>query len=299
MMNGTRDHGERILRVLVHMQQHLDEALSPLELAEVACYSPHHFHRTFKGMVGETVMGHVRRLRLERAAWRLRDSGLPVTRIAFEAGYETHESFTRAFHAAFGCAPSEFRAERRRQGTLEAPTGVHFRPGDFKPVFVPASSKGDQIMEIKTFPQRRVAFVRHIGPYHEVGAAWSRITMWAAEEGLIGSNEQMFGLCYDDPEITPPEKIRYDACVVVGPEIEPRGDIGVQEVPGGEYAVMRHRGPFERLGETYAELFGVAIPAAGRSVAALPSLEIYWTDPESTPPEELDTDVCVLLEPQR
>ena len=92
---------ERILKVLVYIQNHLDETLSLEELAGVAHFSPYHFHRIFRGMVGESLMEHVRRLRLERAAHRLKFTDSPVTRIAFEAGYETHEAFTRAFRALF------------------------------------------------------------------------------------------------------------------------------------------------------------------------------------------------------
>ncbi|HRX85905.1 MAG TPA: AraC family transcriptional regulator, partial [Phycisphaerae bacterium] len=87
-MNGAteRDYQQRMLRVLVFIQQHLDEALRLEDLAGVANFSPFHFHRIFRGMVGETVMEHVRRLRLERAAQRLRQGDQPVTRLAFEAG---------------------------------------------------------------------------------------------------------------------------------------------------------------------------------------------------------------------
>ena len=91
-----RERMGRILRVLVYIQGHLDDVISLDDLAAVAHFSPYYFHRVFRGMVGESVMGHVRRLRLERAAHRLKSGDHPVTRVAFEAGYETHEAFIRA-----------------------------------------------------------------------------------------------------------------------------------------------------------------------------------------------------------
>src|SRR5213080_552501 len=114
-MRADTEHAykERVLRTLVYIQNHLDEVITLDDLAAVAHFSPYHFHRIFRGMVGESVMEHVRRLRLERAAHRLKFGDQPVTRLAFDAGYETHEAFTRAFAAAFGQAPSQFRAAHR------------------------------------------------------------------------------------------------------------------------------------------------------------------------------------------
>src|SRR5580692_2939940 len=116
-MSGTRpkhettwdDYQGRILRVLTHIQEHLDESLDLEELARVACFSSFHFHRIFAAMTGETIADHVRRLRLERAALELRAGGKPVIQVALDAGYEAHEAFTRAFKAAYGVSPTEFR----------------------------------------------------------------------------------------------------------------------------------------------------------------------------------------------
>src|SRR5689334_20842577 len=100
---------QRILDVLVHVQRHLDQELSLDELARVAHFSPYHFHRIFRAMVGESVKEHVRRLRLERAASRLKRTDQPIVRIALDAGYEAHESFTRAFGEMFGVPPARYR----------------------------------------------------------------------------------------------------------------------------------------------------------------------------------------------
>ena len=85
-----QDYKRRLLRVLVHIQQHLDDPLELQELAGLACFSPFHFHRIFRGMTGESVKEHVRRLRLERAAGHLKLGTAPVTQIALDAGYASH-----------------------------------------------------------------------------------------------------------------------------------------------------------------------------------------------------------------
>src|ERR1017187_9684083 len=112
MRHGTQEsYQERILRVLVYIQTHLDDPLTLDDLAGVACFSPYHFHRIFRGLVGEPVAEHLRRLRLERAAGRLKFTDRQVIDIALDAGYDSHEAFTRAFRANFGRPPSIYRAE--------------------------------------------------------------------------------------------------------------------------------------------------------------------------------------------
>ena len=132
----------------------------------------------------------------------------------------------------------------------------------------------------------------------EVGGTWSRLMTWAARHGLIGAGNEMLGLCHDDPDITPHDRIRYDACLVVPSDVEAEGRFAVGEIPGGEYAVCRHVGPYHELGRTYLALLGHWLPSSGREAVQLACVERYWNDPENTAPEELETDLCVLLKPR-
>jgi AraC family transcriptional regulator len=71
----------------------------------------------------------------------------------------------------------------------------------------------------------------------------------------------------------------------------------VQVIPGGEYAVLTHFGPYEKLGESYAKLLGEWLPRSGRNLRSTPCFEIYLNSPESTEPEDLVTDLYAPLEP--
>jgi len=288
---------ERLLRVLVHIQQHLDEPLALEELARLACLAPHHFHHLFTGMLGESLGSHVRRLRLERAASRLKLTETPVVQVAFEAAYETHEAFTRAFHKAFGLSPAQFRRRNGVSARIQIPSGVHYqqqkRPGRFR-----AAQLEDKTMNvtIKNLKPMRVAFMRHVGPYNQAGKTWERFAMFLGKEGLLGSSPQFIGISHDDPAVTPPDKTRYDACVPVDEKFRASGDIGVQVIPGGDYAMLTHFGPYEKLGESYAKLLGQWLPRSGRRLRATPCLEIYLNSPENTEPEDLVTDIHAPLE---
>jgi AraC family transcriptional regulator len=280
MRPGTAEsYQERINRVLAHIEGRLDDALPLEELAGVAHFSPYHFHRIFRGMVGEPVKEHVRRLRLERAAQRLRDGSDPVTEIALNAGYQTHESFTRAFRAMYGEPPSSFRENRRE------PRAMRKAPEPREPLAV----------RLERFGRTRLAFVRHVGPYDQVGIAWQKLFAWAGRSGLLGPAVEMLGVVYDDPEITPPERLRYDAAVVVNERIQPEGEVGIQELAPCEYAVTTHRGPYQTLSETYARLCGEWLASSGREARGAPALEIYRNSPWNTRPENLVTDIHLPL----
>ena len=291
-----RDYHERILGVLVHIQSHLDHALDLDELARVAAFSPFHFHRIFRGMVGESVAEHIRRLRLERAAQQLKTSDLPVTQVAFNAGYETHEAFTRAFRAMFEQSPSAFRKEHRKIPVRPAASGVHYAVdgtiGEFQS---PLGSEVAVDVRIETVEPMRVAFMRHVGSYDQVGPLWERFFTFAMRCGLLGPGFQMLGVPHDDPGVTPPDKLRYDACITVNASFQAQGEVGVQEIRGGLYALTTHIGPYLGLSEVYDALIGRWLPASGHEPGEGAAFEIYRNSPKDTAPANLITDIYMPL----
>jgi AraC family transcriptional regulator len=290
MAKGTvESYHERLNRVLVQLESRLDEPVSLEDLARAAHLSPYHFHRVFTGMVGEPVAAYQRRLRLQRAVGQLSLSARPVTDIALEAGYESHEAFTRAFKAAFGETPSAYRKR--------AAAGDRTLAGALRPVFPANHGRNEMEAEIVQLPARRVAFVRHVGPYQNCGAAWERLCGWAGPKGLLGPQTLFIGVCHDDPEITPPDKVRYDACITVPDSVAAAGEVGVQDLPGGDFAQTLHKGPYENLSATYHALCGQWIPTRGREMRHIPSQEVYLNTPDRTPPQDLRTLVLVALEP--
>jgi AraC family transcriptional regulator len=281
---------QRILHVQMYIQQNLDRDLPLEELARESYFSEYHFHRIFRAVVGEPLKEHIRRLRLERAASHLKHTNNSIINIAFDAGYQTHEAFSRAFKAAFGCSPSDFRSGNgavvQRQSTTDIGES-NLVDGD-----IPMK------VEIKNIEKMRVAFVRHVGPYDQVGKAWDRLCTTLGKAGYLGSGSQFIGISYDDPDVTAPEKIRYDACITVDESFESEGDIAVQTIGGGEYAVTTHFGPYTELSQTYRKLFGQWLLDSGREPGSEPCIEFYLNDPDGTEPEDLLTDICLPLKPK-
>ena len=142
----------------------------------------------------------------------------------------------------------------------------------------------------------RLVFLRHVGPYDQVGATWARLMSWAGMRGLLGPAMRMIGIVHDDPDVTPPEKVRYDAAVVVSRPVEPEGEFGVLEFPGGAYGVLMHRGPYEGLGKAYQHLYGAWLPKSGYELRDAPAFEQYLNSPRDSRPEDLLTLIHVPIE---
>lgn len=97
------------------LRRGLDPAKGPQGVATMAwnaCFSRRQSHRLTVEMIGETPAAHQRRLRLDRAAWLLLTSRARILDIALQTGWESHETFTRAFRTRFQTAPSTFRKDR-------------------------------------------------------------------------------------------------------------------------------------------------------------------------------------------
>lgn len=160
-MNDPNGYADRIQRVVNYLAEHLDEAHDLEALARVACFSPYHFHRVYRALLGETVSDTVRRLRLHRAAIDLLDRELSIERTASRAGYATQVAFTRAFRTEYGRPPARYRGERVAQLDQER------NPAMYQ-------------VETVTLPRVRVAAIQHRGDYQLTGPAFERLMAAAA-----------------------------------------------------------------------------------------------------------------------
>lgn len=275
------DYQARIDEVIAYLEAHQDEDVTPARLAEVAAFSIHHFHRVFRGVSGESVMQCIRRLRLESAARRLRDTSVSVTEVAFAAGFVSHEGFTRAFHDQFGAPPAAWRK------TARATLGERAKRAE---ITLPE-------VTVRTLAPTRFVFVRHHGAFSDVGAVWGRFAALVATTMGFTGDEQLLGRYPDDPEITPLGKVRFDVGFVRPGELDTLAD-GLREetLPGGLFAVAEHRGPYTTLHETYLSLVGGWFPSTGRALGNAPCLEFYLNSPRDTPEAELRTEVWAPIE---
>ncbi|AKV04487.1 Transcriptional regulator, AraC family [Labilithrix luteola] len=307
MKKETRSFYEEIVQQAVGRIVHgLDEALDLGCLARGAALSPLHFHRIFRGIVGETPLELHRRLRLERAAHRLANGGASVTSIAFDAGYETHESFTRAFRDAYAASPSEFRERAAEERSacrrppdveLAARCGIHFIEGKRLELPISIQPTGAAIMnvDIQTMPELRVAAVSHRGPYNTISNAFERLGGIVGPAGLIGlPGCKMLAIYHDDPETTPATELRADAGIVVPNDVALPPGLTEIKIPAGKYARTEHVGPYTLLGDTWSRLMGEWLPKSGHRINGM-MYEVYKNTPMDTKPSDLLTELFLNI----
>ena len=306
MKPDTRNHyRELVVSAVAQIHSALDEALDSATLGKRARLAPLHFHRIFRGLMGETPIEMHRRLRLERAAWALVQSERPVTRLAFEAGYETHESFTRAFAAAFGASPTEFRARTRANPTswgaatasaLPAASGVHFAPNTSDAPVPIQREESDMNVSVQHLPEKRVIAAAHRGPYNTISAAFARLDDCLKQGGVsVDACLEMVALYYDDPELVPAAELTADAGVVVRDGTVVPAGLHLVCIPAGVYASTLHQGPYNRLADTWARFMGGWLVSNGHNLGSGPSYERYLNTPMNAAPNELRTELFLPL----
>jgi AraC family transcriptional regulator len=152
-------------------------------------------------------------------------------------------------------------------------------------------------VRIETLPPRRVLALTHTGAYETIGPSFEKVVGAAAMAGLLGSDTTTVGIYYDNPEVTPQERLHSHACVIVQPGALTAPDgFELLDLEAGEFAIGVHRGPYRTLSSSYQWLFGQWLPSSGREPGHAPVQEVYVSvAPSRTPEDQLITHICVPL----
>lgn len=122
-----------INKIIDYIENNLDSQLNLDSIAKEAGYSKFHLNRVFLECVGCTIYKYIQMRRLTVAAEKLVYTKKPIVEIAFEANYDSQQSFTFAFRQLYGCPPQEYRAikvfvPKFNRFKLESIFAVHYKP---------------------------------------------------------------------------------------------------------------------------------------------------------------------------
>lgn len=270
----------RFDRVLAYIYEHLDEDLDLIKLAEIACLSPYHWHRIYRGIYGESIVATVKRLRLHRAAGYLAQTDMTIERVACKSGYRNVQSFTRIFKAEYGLPPAQYRHRGSHTRFLQQTMNEVLEMYD---------------IEIRKVPKLKTASLSHSGSYMNIGKAFDTLFGTLNARSQFTPNMRTIGIYYDDPEVVPENELRSRACVIVGEDFKPEAPLQEEEVAAGSYAVLTYKGPYSDMLAAYNWFYGEWLTQSGHEAGDAPVFEEYLNDPRNTSPAELLTDIYLPL----
>lgn len=277
---------ERIARVCAYIEHNLDKDLTLEALSQIAAFSKYHFHRVFSAYTGLSLSRFTQLSRLKRASFQLAfDNGGKVIDIAFKAGFESPEAFSRAFKREFGQTPSQFRADPawpswHAKFTFNVPRGI-------------------KLMDVKLvdFAETQVAVLEHHGAPDSVYETAAKFIAWRKESGLSPvTTSQTYGVPYSDPKLTNPEDFRFDICGSIASDVPENGS-GVKTgvIPGGRCAVVRHKGSHDNLEESIYYLYREWLPNSGEETRNFPCFFHYHNFVHDVDECDLVTDIYLPL----
>jgi len=278
---------EGINKAIAYMESNASFEIQLKDIATQANLSQYHFHRIFKSLTGDTTKDFLTRLRLEKAALKLKHSQDDIGQIAFDCGYQNHETFTRAFKDYFGLPPMDYRSSIKELITN--------KQSEYGKANIDLNALHVEGPIVKTVPDLHLAYVRHTGSYDQVGSSFQRLLLWAATHLVLKLKPVTIGIVHDNPDLTEEQHIRYDACVLLSKEIKPIGEIGYKKIEGGKFAVFSYKGAYEGFYPVYDYIYNVCLFENKFELADKPALEWYVKSPPFYKPEDLVTDFYVPI----
>lgn len=132
-------------------------------------------------------------------------------------------------------------------------------------------------MNIETIPSCSIAYIRQIGAYGEKNTrTMEQLKHWAKANNLMNSKSVIFGVAHDNPQTTPNENCRYDACILLTNEnFATGGNVQLGEIAGGKYAVFTVKHTAEAVEQAWAEFLPVLSDSSCIPDTTRPILERY------------------------
>ena len=282
MKNITyNDYVQRINKVVAYINNHLDETLDLKTLANEAALSEFHFHRIFKALKGEAIGGYITRLRLEATARLLRYTALTIEEIAFNIGYETPASLSKAFKKQYSISPTEYRTNKDT---------YIMKKEIINPDLALKAPK------IVTLEPKNLIYVALTGAYGSLDYGKAYEQLWAVikAQKLFTKGIESICISYDDPKITEGSLQRSDVCLAIHKPATPQEEVSCKTLAGGKYAVFFYQGSYENLSQVYDTAVRWVIDHQ-YTLREEPFFEKYLNDARRTPKEKLKTEIYIPI----
>lgn len=250
-----------------YIERNLNEDLTVGRIAEEVNTSAFYFQKGFSMLCGYTVGEYVRMRRLSIAGEELLSSDVKVIDLAIKYGYDSPDSFTKAFTRFHGSTPTDVR----RGGAMLK---------SFAPLHIKLTLDGGSTMEyrIEKKPAFKVMGVSKDFSYENANAEipqfWNEVFKQAAERLVLG----MYGVCFDEEMAG--NEFRYMIADDLDEEKAAEKHLDVHEIKEHTWVVFPCRGPMPLpLQEVNRKIFSEWLPASNYEIAEGYNIE-YYSNPE-------------------
>lgn len=264
--------------------EHLDEEITVEDVAEHCAYSRYHLTRMFKEYTDEALYQFIRRIRLERSAWRLKvEKQKSITEIGGEYGYSS-SNFATAFKKHLDISPADFR--KKSELMVEESS---FSYG----ITLDELEAAEKLITIEQLERFTVIYERKRGNYHNLPEEWCA---FIDKYEYLATEDTVYVECtIDDPSITDEDNCMFELCQTISPEhpaLKEKTSLLIHDFEGGKYAVYHFKGYPQLLFMVYQEIFCRWLTRTGNQLDERPILDIYRNVREDG---YMEIDLCFPL----
>ena len=271
-----------VQQAITYMEAHLMEEISYEDVAKQVHISSYEFHRAFSFLTGMTANTYIRNRRLSLAGLEILNTDVKITDIALKYGYETPESFTKAFTRFHGVAPRFVREESAKLVL-------------FNPLNIKITVEGGKRMDYRIVQTKAQKFVAIIGRFdnaiindddnHDIPDFWEQCQQKNLIEAMLqlrpAGKRDLYGLC--SPTKAGETTFEYGIGVLLDDdtknldpaEMEQAG-FRVWDVKPGTYVVFDCMGEDgDCISQTWAKFYQEFLPQTGYEASEETDYEIY------------------------
>lgn len=304
-MKQSKENIERINKVIRHIEQSIDKEMSLEELAQLAFFSPFHFQRMFKKILGETPKQFIKRLRLEEAARIITfHSEQNILEVAIKVGFQSIESFSRAFKDYYAISPDNYKksSEIERINITQIPYSQNAIVEETKIEISLHNLKSEfedlQIEIVKRPVQKCVYLQTTMQSSQLIKESFKRIKQWSQARELFTNETTIFGLIKDYPIFTSLDKCRFLTCVSVISQPPTSGLVSFLEIPSSIYATFKVKGSISDIIKASSFIVHSWLAESGYKLKLEPIIQIPQEDPTSSNFNENTYQIFIPIQPE-
>lgn len=273
-------HYTAINQIKTYIDQNLFSELNPKQLAETINLSFFHFRKVFRNVTKENIGAYIQRLRLEYIAHLLVATDESLEDILKQTNYLTNSSLAKAFKKHFGTSMLAYRTKHSSVKNLSTPNNL----------------PDVQIKRINTQKNICIEVGNNFHDKQAYKTIWEQLILYKKNHLPVNSTNHFISISLDNPQITSISKCRFFIGISIEKNIKTLGKFSLQEIPGGMYAIFRHKGCYSLLPKLYQTIYEQWLPQSGYIQKHPLTFEVYLNTPRDAAIDNLLTDIYIPID---